>query len=75
MASISRFKQNKKSGHPYVDIGQWETCTQFQQKLFKFIVVRVGQSFRQSTWFFENSSALSKFLYGILHYLISIIKL
>ena len=33
------------------------------------------QSFRQSTWFFENNRALSKFLYGILHYLISITKL
>ena len=31
--------------------------------------------FRQNTWFLENNRALSKFLYGILHYLISTIKL
>ena len=30
---------------------------------------------RQNTWFLENNRALSKFLYGILHYLISTIKL
>ena len=32
------------------------------------------QSFRRKTWFLENNVALSKFLYGILHYLMSIIK-
>ena len=32
------------------------------------------QFFKQTTWFFKNNKALSKFLYGILHYLISIIK-
>ena len=32
------------------------------------------QFFRQTTWFLENNRALSKILYGILHYLISIIK-
>ena len=31
--------------------------------------------FRQNTWFLENNRVLSKFLYGILHYLISITKL
>ena len=33
------------------------------------------QFFRQKTWFLENNRALPKFLYGILHYVISIIKL
>ena len=32
------------------------------------------QLFRQKTWFLENNRALSKFLYGVSHYLISIIK-
>ena len=42
------------------------------------MVVGARQSFqiiRQNTWFLENNRALSKFLYGILHYLIIIIKL
>ena len=30
--------------------------------------------FRQKNWFLENTRALFKFLYGILHYLIGIIK-
>ena len=33
------------------------------------------QFFRQNAWFPENNRALSIFLYGILHYLISITKL
>ena len=33
------------------------------------------QIFRQNTLLLENNSALSKFLHGVLHYLISIIKL
>ena len=32
------------------------------------------QIFRQKSWFLENNGALFKFLYGVLHYLISIIK-
>ena len=47
-------------------------------KILNCRVVGVCQSFqifRQNTWFLENNRALSKFLYGILHYLISIIKL
>ena len=44
------------------------------------MLVRARQSFqfqffRQKTWFLENNRALPKFLYWILHYLISIIKL
>ena len=38
------------------------------------MVVGAHQSFqflRQKTWFLENNTFLSKFLYGILHYLIS----
>ena len=36
---------------------------------------QVLQIFRQNTCCLENNRALSKFLYGILHYLTSIIKL
>ena len=42
------------------------------------MAVGVRQSFQfyvKKNWSFENSKALSKFLYGILYYLISIIKL
>ena len=31
------------------------------------------QFFRQKTWFLENNKALSKFLFGVSHYLISLI--
>ena len=50
----------------------------FQQKVLNCRIVGARQSFqifRQNTWFLKNNRALSKFLYGILHYLISIIKL
>ena len=46
----------------------------FQQKILNTVVVRARQSFqffRQKAWFFESNRALSKFLYGLLHYLIS----
>ena len=33
------------------------------------------QFFIQNIWFLENNRALLKFLYGIWHYLVSIIKL
>ena len=33
------------------------------------------QFFRQNTWFLENNSAVPKFLYRILHYLINITEL
>ena len=49
----------------------------FQQKLLNRMVVETFQSFqffRQNTWLLENSRALSKFLYEILHYLISVAK-
>ena len=45
----------------------------FQQKILNSVVVG-GQFFMQKTWFLENNRALSKFLYGVLHYLISIMK-
>ena len=32
------------------------------------------QFFKQKPWFLENNRAMSEFLYGILHYLITIIK-
>ena len=41
------------------------------------MVVGVPQSFqffRQKTWSLENNRALTKFLYGFSHFLISIIK-
>ena len=42
------------------------------------MVVGAHQSFQfftQNIWFLKNNRALSKFVYGILHYLISITKL
>ena len=51
-------------------------CAKFQQKLLKSMVVGARQSFqffRQNTWFLKNNRALSKFLYGILYYLIIIV--
>ena len=45
----------------------------FQQKVLNCRIVGARQSFqifRQNTWFLKNNRALSKFLYGILHYLI-----
>ena len=78
-ANNSRSKQNKKNPeHPFVDIGKLETHARFQLKIFNYMVVRACQSFQffgQNTWFLKNNRALSKFLYGILHYLISIITL
>ena len=77
-ANNSRSKQNKNPAHPFHDIGKWETCTKFQQKILNCRVVWALQSFqivRQNTWLLKNNRPLSKFLYGILHYLISIIKL
>ena len=54
-------------------------CVQnFNKKLLNSMVVEARQSFqflRQNTWFLENNRALSKFLYGILYYLIIITKL
>ena len=78
-ANNSRSKQNKKyPTHPFIDIGKQETCAKFQQKILNCRLVEAHQSFqifKQNTWFIENNSAMSKFLFGILHYLISIIKL
>ena len=78
-ANNSISKQNKKiPEHPFVDIDEWEMLAKFQQKVLNPTVVRARQSFiffRQNTWFLENNGALSRFLYGILHNLISIIKL
>ena len=74
----SRSKQSKENSvQPFVDIGKKETCAKFQQIILDSVVARAAQSFqffRQKTWFLENNRALSKFLYGILYYLISIIK-
>ena len=73
-ANNSRSKQNKNLTHSFVGIGKFETCAKFQEKTLNCRVVITRQSF-QNTWFVENKRALSRFLYGILHYLISINKL
>ena len=52
-------------------------CAKFQPKILNSTGDGARQSFqfvRQKTLFLENNRALSNFLYGILHYLISIIK-
>ena len=71
-------KQNKKNPeHLFVDIGIQETSVKFQQKILNSMVVGARQNFQffRKTWFLENNWGLSKSLYGILHYLISIVKL
>ena len=64
----SRSKQNKKNPeHSFVDIGKYETCAKFQQKILNSVVAGARQSFqffRQKTWFLENNRALSKFYMG-----------
>ena len=49
----------------------------FSKKILNSMIVgarQIFQFFRQKTWFLKSNRALSKFLYGILHYLIGIIK-
>ena len=74
-ANNTRSKQNKKNPkHSFADIGKKKTCAKFKQKILKSMVVRARQNFqffRQKTWFLENNRDLSKFLYGIFHYLVS----
>ena len=64
-ANNSRSKQNKKNPtHAFVDIGNKETRTKFQQKIQNCKVVGAGQIFqifRQNTCFLENNRALSDF--------------
>ena len=63
--------------HSLVDIGKQETCAKFQLKILNSIVVAACQNFqffRQKNWFLENNKTMYNFSYGILHYLISIIK-
>ena len=53
-------------------------CAKFPLEIFNPVVVGTRQSFqffRQNTWYLENNRDLSKFLYGVSHYLISILKL
>ena len=74
LANNSRSKQNETNlKHPFKHIGKQETCAKFQQKLISSMIV-VAPFFRQNTLFLKNNRALSKFLFGILHYLISITK-
>ena len=64
--------------YPFVDIVKYETWAKLQQNILKSVVVGARQSFqffRQLTCFLGNYRGLSKLLYGILHYLISIIRL
>ena len=43
----SRSKQNKKDlKHLFADIGNWETCVKFQQKIFSSMATRTHQSFQ-----------------------------
>ena len=78
-ANNSRSTQNNiNPTDSFVDIGKKETCAKFQPKILNCRVLGARQNsqiFRQNTWFVENNRALSKLLYGILHYLTSIIKL
>ena len=77
--SNSRSKQNSKNPeHTFGDIDKWKKCAKVQRKILNFMVVRAHQRFsfsRQNKWFPKTLRALSKFLYGILHYLISNIKI
>ena len=42
----SSSKQNKKNTeHSFVDIGKWETCAKFQQKILNHMVAGARQSF------------------------------
>ena len=69
---------SEKTEHPFVDISKWKTCAKFQPEVFNPTLVGARQSFQffqKNTWFHENNGALPKFLYRILHYLISITKL
>ena len=79
LANNSSSKQNKKNPeHPFVDTGKYETCAKLQQKLSESMVVGACQSFqfsRQNTCFLQNNRALSRFLYTVFHWLISITKL
>ena len=47
-------------------------CAEFQEKL---VHSRLVGARKKVTWFIKNNRALSKFWYGFLHYLISIIKI
>ena len=77
--NILRSKQNKKTpAQLFVVIDKQEACAKFQQKLLNSRVFGARQSFqilKQNFWFLEKNIALSKFLYEILYYLTSIIKL
>ena len=77
-ANNSISKQNIKiPEHAFVDLGKKEMCAKFQQKILNSMVVGARQSFQffiQKTWFLENNRDFSKFLSGVLHYLISNIK-
>ena len=81
LANNLRSKQNLKNPeHHFVEIGKLETSAKFEKKNKKIKSTVDGarqsfQFFRKSTWFLENSRALSKFLHGIWHYLIIITKL
>ena len=71
------FTNYQSPSNMYKKLGESKVSA-FQQKILNCRVVGARQSFqifRQNMWFLENSRALSKFLYGILYYLISTIKL
>ena len=68
----------KKSHTPFCRHWKVGNVCKVSAKKINCRVVGARQSiqiFRQNTWFLENNRALSKLLYGIWNYLISIIKL
>ena len=75
----SKSEQNKKNPeHAIGDTSKWKRCGKFQYKILNCRLVgarRNFQIFKQNTWFLEHNRTLSNFFSGILHCLISIIKL
>ena len=57
-ANNSRSRQyEKNSEHSFLDIGEWETCAEFQQKILNSMTVGDRQSFqffRKNTWYLKN---------------------
>ena len=47
-------KQNKKTEHPFADIGKLESCAKFQHKIWNSMVVDARQNFpERKTGFLE----------------------
>ena len=75
-ANTSRSRQNKKNpAHSFVEVGNMCDVSAKIIELWGIWSLSQFSNFQKNTWFFEDNRALSKFLYGILHYLVGIIKL